>query len=73
VVEDENLITWEIPRPTYVREIEPGSCYWESRRSNQDSQEFDAAKMNRQLLEDRKITAQSYKKRAAEIVLGKTA
>jgi hypothetical protein len=69
----EGGIRWEIPRPTYVKEIEPGSCYWESRSSNQHSLEYDAAKMNRQLLEDRKITAQSYKKRAAAIVLGKTA
>jgi len=67
------FVPWEMPRPKYMKEIEPGSCYWPSETANVRPAEFDAAKLNRELFESRKIDSQSFKRRAAEIVLGKGA
>jgi hypothetical protein len=73
MVEDEKVITWYTPRPAYMREIEPLAVpgAWDSKRTA--SADYVAAKENRRLLEERKITARSYEKRATAIVLGKTA
>jgi len=73
VVEDEKFVRWETPRPSYMRESEPLAVVgvWDSKITS-DS-DYTAAEVNRRLLEERKITAQSYRKRAVDIVLGKSA
>ena len=66
MVEDEDTVKWRIARPGYMREIEPGSCYWQTKKR---SAAVTAAEVNLELFEKKKITTQSYRKRAVLIAL----